>query len=545
MPVPPAQNLSFPDKKIPATALLWYRTTENLFQPSKTKRSGPPRAKDMFDTFSRCHIPPENQMDKRFLRRCHRVQEGFKLWFARRLDWPLQEIPFEALVGTPRSLSALEKILLHICLTLDTDPPDSLTIARELAIHDPAFIDETLRDLANLGAVERTPDGHSRITDLGIECHSRGQLPVKTRRQAVSLFFDPIAGDFPDDPATVAPRQQDAKGNADGALDADFPLARAERISLDTLRRVVRSQGTIAQDKDTVIFAAEPTGSHPTAAGQTGTSPTFPTTQGDGGISWRQVCLLVFRSSRGEIRLQVCDPSLQPGHVWFQRVLETRLQEDRIDWGHLLGPLLISTTAPQDNGSAIASAAPEPIGLSALAVHEVRKKVLEVIALAKDTVLMQAQGLPGNGTAILSEVICQAAQRGAHCHLLWDNQVPAGAWRWAPIHNNIQHRLSSAVSQEFLVADRQALVGSAVCRGRPWIGSASLSLLLAGCSQEHLTCQAAEEKFLDAWEQGRPVENGQLHPPALVAVPAAEYRSQSAEPQTLGGTHTFKKETCQ
>jgi len=368
---------------------------------------------------------------------------------------------------------------------------------------------------------------------------------VETRRQAVSLLFDPIAGDFPDDPVTVAPRQQHTKSVAIGALDADFPSARAERIDLDTLRRVVRSQKAITQNKDAVIFAAEPAGPHPTGPGQTETSPTSPTAQGDGGISWRQMCLLVFRSPIGEIRLQVCDPSLRSGHDWFQRVLESRLQEDRIDWGRLLGPLLATSIAPQDQGPVIASAAREPVALTALAVYEVQDKILDLIDRTRDTLLVQTQGLPANVAATMAEAIRQAAQRGTRCRLLWGDQVPANDWLRVPAHDNIQHRRSSAVSQEFLVADRQALVGSAVCRSRLWMGSATLSLMLAGYSQEHWACQAAEEVFLDTWEQGRPVEDIQPLPPALVAVPAMECRSPSAEPQTLGDTHPFKKEACQ
>ncbi|GAF93417.1 unnamed protein product, partial [marine sediment metagenome] len=54
----------------------------------------------MFETFWR-NDPPARQQ-ARAARHSGKLPDGRRLWLSRRLDWPLQEIPFRARVATPR-----------------------------------------------------------------------------------------------------------------------------------------------------------------------------------------------------------------------------------------------------------------------------------------------------------------------------------------------------------------------------------------------------------------------------------------------------------
>ena len=139
-------------------------------------------------------IPMSQTLDPVAMRRLPKAPDGHQPHLTRRMAWPMQEMRFRALVGTPRQLSAFERILLQIYLTMPNDSPSAKTIADELAIRDSFFVDEVLKDLLELGAVHTDSTSHVAVTDLGWECQRKGHVPSDPRWVNVHLFFDPVAG---------------------------------------------------------------------------------------------------------------------------------------------------------------------------------------------------------------------------------------------------------------------------------------------------------------------------------------------------------------
>ena len=308
----------------------------------------------MIETFPQNGVPSD--LPRSGTRHRGGTRTGDRLLLSRRVDWPLQVIPFRARVATPRTLTVLENILLHIHLTIPDTAPDVATITAELALEDPYFVEQTLQDLADLGAVEFDPSGHARVTDLGWECHRRGQVPSEAREQNLLILFDPIAGTFPD-------IQLDLEEGEAGTevshhpIDPDFQLADPNRIDLETIREVAARQDLVPERGNAVIFAAEPI---ETGAGS-GDGPD-PLSGQDAphaaGLRWQGARLLVFVNDRGEARGEIRGPS--PLAEWFQKVFDARLRDGCIDWRHLLGDSAIP-------GGAAAAATLEEVVLASRA----------------------------------------------------------------------------------------------------------------------------------------------------------------------------------
>jgi hypothetical protein len=182
----------------------------------------------MFETFSKHHSTAKEQP----MAGPVQVPEGCGLWYACRVGWPLQELSFRVIEGAPRRLSCLEDILLQIYRVMADDPPNSQTIAHELAIQDGFFVDETLSVLTALDLLTKDSEGKLHVTDLGAECHSRGEIPGKTRQRTVSVLFDPVGHDFPDIPATLGGFQGYAEARGVGRIGLPYQLAEASRIDL-------------------------------------------------------------------------------------------------------------------------------------------------------------------------------------------------------------------------------------------------------------------------------------------------------------------------
>lgn len=272
----------------------------------------------MSETFSQSHIGADQQVEEGILHSPGDCQDGYRLWFARRLVWPLQFIYFDAVVATPRKLSSLEKILLYIYQAMQDSPPDSATIAQKLGIKDSFFVNETIRELRMLGALQIDSEGKINITDLGCECHSRGQLPSESSQKQLSLLFDPIAHEFPDEILVFDEDQNDSKDITLEAIDPNFKLADPNRIDIETIQRIAKAQGLVSNE-DAVIFDAKP----------------VEIEKADGQIFNRQINLQVFLNDNEQVKLNVSDPKSRPTTKWFQQVLDARLEEDRVDLAYL------------------------------------------------------------------------------------------------------------------------------------------------------------------------------------------------------------------
>lgn len=292
----------------------------------------------MSETFSQSHIGADQQVEEGVLHSLEDCPDGYRLWFAKRLTWPLQFIRFEAVVATPRKLSSLEKILLYIYQAMQDAPPDRATIARKLGIKDSFFVNETIRELRMLAALQIDSEGKINITDLGCECHSRGQLPSESSQKQLSLLFDPIAHEFPGKILVLDGEQSDSKDTTLEPIDPNFKLADANRIDIETIQRIAKAQGLVSSE-DAVIFDAKP----------------VEIEKADGQIFNRQIDLQVFSNNKKEVKLNVSDPKSSSVTEWFQQILDARLEEGRIDLAYL--QTLSQETIPQNDSKEVAESA--------------------------------------------------------------------------------------------------------------------------------------------------------------------------------------------
>jgi len=272
----------------------------------------------MSEIFSQAHIEPDQQVEEGILHSLEDCPDGYKLWFARWITWPLQFIHFDALVATPGKLSSLEKILLYIYQAMQDSPPDGATIAQKLGIKDSFFVKKTITELSMLGALQVNSEGKIGITDLGCGCHSKGRLPTEPCQKRLSILFDPIAHEFPDE---ILVFDEDQDGSEDSTLEPiipNFKLADANRIDLGTIQKTAKAQGLLSVE-DAVIFDAKP----------------VETEKANEEICNRQIYLRVFSNDKEQVKLNVSDPKSTSATKWFQRILEARLKEGSIDWAYL------------------------------------------------------------------------------------------------------------------------------------------------------------------------------------------------------------------
>jgi len=458
----------------------------------------------MFETFSHSYIRPNEKVEPHILHNLEEAQDSYKLWFVRRLGWPLQQIPFHAIVSTPRKLSSLETILLHIHQVMQVDPPDTTTIARELAIQDSFFIDQIVSELSMLGALQAGSEGQIRITDLGCECYNRGEMPSQARQQDFSILFDPVAHEFPDSPIVFDSDNSCAEDVTVQSIDPAFQPADPNRIDLETLRQVAAAQGMLSNESDSVIFTAEPVEVQDNG-------------QAAAGISFREVYLLLLLDNQGQINLRVYDQKSKATTKWFQKVIDARLSKGHIDLSYLVGSLKAAVGTPyctDTTGQILFDG--NFISLSRIPAHTVHKKILATVAEAKRRLFMRARGLGDNTYSIhLSEAIENAAERGVRCHLLWDAHLKASGTQIhsnIPTHDNIEHRLASKREQELLIADENIVLAPSVSHIAPPAGEPKTYVLTVGESKNRSAGQKLGQAFLTKWQSGQPFELAGLLP---------------------------------
>ncbi len=234
-------------------------------------------------------------------------------------DWPLQTLRFRAQVATPRQLTVLEQIVLHVYLTLEAPPPAPETVTAELALADPFFVEQTIQELHRLGAVDGDPRDGLRLTDLGWECSRRGQVPSARREQVVAILFDPVAGRFPDvsvEPASVNPAET---GGPRRPIVSEFALADPRRIDLANFRQVAACQRQLSESADAVVFSAEPMAANPPteACPDAEQAPTS-----TDGLWWQPVRFRDVPSGERISKIEVrARPALGP---WFEKILNDR-----------------------------------------------------------------------------------------------------------------------------------------------------------------------------------------------------------------------------
>jgi hypothetical protein len=436
----------------------------------------------MFETFSKHRSTAAGKLTVESIQ----GQEDCELWYACRAGWPLQELSFNVVEGTPRRLSCLEDILLHIYRVMADDPPDSQTIAHELAIQDRFFVDETLDVLTALGLLAKGAERNLHITDSGAECHSRGQIPGKTRQRIVSVLFDLIGHDFPDITAIASDSQGCAKVRGLERISLAYQLAEASRIDIETLKKAATKQGLLPKDNSHTIFAAEPA-------------------DGNSKLTYHEVYLSFFLRGKAQLSIEVHDPENPHATRWFQRVIDSKLKDGQIDLGQLLGSL------GPDGKSHITETAttglPRDIDFGCLDMvpaHMVKDTAIRVVSQAKQDLVMQSRGAGNNGHAkALFEAVRTAAERGVNCHLLWDGGLNTSVTeleRDILCHQNIRHRKGTPVIQELLLSDTGILLASWPLEVTICGSDLKTVVLLTGKTSNTLTCKRTAETFAERWD---------------------------------------------
>ena len=344
----------------------------------------------MFETYSKNHIAAEQRIDSGVLRKFGKAPRGTELLYACKWVWPFQQINFNITTATPKRLSCVGNILLYIYQVMPDNPPDSKTIADELAIGDSFFIDEAITELIRIGALETDQTGRIAITEMGCEYHTRGQIPGRSRKQKVSLCFDTVKHEFPDQSLFPESDQVGKQVNNSRCIVPNYNSADAKRIDLDTIRRAASSQGLLSGE-DVLVTHAEPD-----------------EVDTEAGIFFKAVYLLVFVDDNEKVTLRIHDPQSKFTSKWFQQAIDDCLKKDAIDFLYLFGSLAADTAAGVGTNGDLD-------GLTPIPVHEVPKKILTVVKQADRSLFMHTLGFGDNINGHkdgLWNAIYEAADRG-------------------------------------------------------------------------------------------------------------------------------------
>ena len=461
--------------------------------------------------------------------------DGFRSWLSRRFDWPLQVLSFRAQVATPRPLTVFERIVLHICAAFDGETPDAETISEELAIGDDYFVEQTLRDLADAGALA-VDGGGVGLTDLGWTCYRGGIVPSETTERILSLVFDPLTGGFPD--CAIAPASLDARAEPDRAIGEEIVPADPLRVDLDTIRTVAQCQGVIAGNGRAMITSAEPAEANRAPEGDAERA----TECGSSRICWFPIHVQILLNDEGEYRLEVTSREDGDFTRWVQEELQGRLEENRRLWAHLLGDLA-SPADPHEGGETTAS---HDLGLAWLPASSVHTAILNAVKRARGRLLMQCRG----GADILRaapllDAVLAAAQRGVDCLLMWgeaDGSESLGH------HERIEHRVAP-VGREMLVINERQVVDAGVLSFRAPGSESGVRAIVTGQSENRSACRQAAETFLEAWEAAEggvlwaPPTDTHIAPmPARSSSHGTKVRSTHKADSSRGGARPIIKE---
>jgi len=346
---------------------------------------------------------------------------------------------------------------------------------------DSSFIDEIVRDLIRLGALNIDSAGRIAITDLGRECYARSEIPSASRKQKISLCFDPVRHEFVDRPLSARGDQSHSGNEGKNFQTAvkDLCFADVNRIDLDTIRRVAASQRLLSSE-DAFICDAEP-------------DETEPGIQ----ICPREFYLFVFLDDDGRIYLRAHEPSSESATMWFQGALDERLVQRHIDFSHLLGPLAANAEDGADTNGNLDGLCPIP-------VHRVRERIISAVDEAAESISMQTRGLgaSGNGNVEgLSQAIERAAERGVRCRLLWAGTETN---RYVPLHDNVEHRSTPTTGTEFLVCGNNKVLAASVSQLKLPTGDPATRVLMAGESEESFIHRRLRQHFANRWQVSEP-----------------------------------------
>lgn len=178
-------------------------------------------------------------------------------WVTLTVDWPVHHLELAVEVVEPRTLTALEWVVLRVVEEFQPTPPPLAEVAEELGLDRPDFLHDTLREVVRLRALAlRDPtaptcdlDGFA-FTDSGHELYRRGQIEADPATHAIHAYIDALTDeDLP--PLDVPARRSGVPFHAGLAA----PLTRAS-IGLDRVRSVMRRFHRDILRGDAVVRAA-------------------------------------------------------------------------------------------------------------------------------------------------------------------------------------------------------------------------------------------------------------------------------------------------
>lgn len=163
-------------------------------------------------------------------------------WRRVRVGWPIERVPVLVEVVHPRKLTALEWAVLRVADSFKGDIPSLDEVAEELGIADAVFLQDTLRDVVRLRALEPReaggdPENLSELafTTTGRDLYRRGKIEAEPAEHGLDLFFDALTDEDRAEPKGLH-EQPDIPFPSNGE-----PLEARAAVGLDRVREIVRA----------------------------------------------------------------------------------------------------------------------------------------------------------------------------------------------------------------------------------------------------------------------------------------------------------------
>jgi hypothetical protein len=156
-----------------------------------------------------------------------------------RVSWPVECVPVALEIAHPRKLTALEWALLRVMDAFPDSPPSLEEIAEELGIAESAFLEDALREVVHLRALEpRQGDSWTELRDLrfteqGRDFFRRNLIEGRPSSHTVELWFDALTDESRSKPKIL-------EGEPSRPLVPAEQLQARSTVGLDRARDVVR-----------------------------------------------------------------------------------------------------------------------------------------------------------------------------------------------------------------------------------------------------------------------------------------------------------------
>ena len=178
-------------------------------------------------------------------------------WCLLVLDWLCEVVVLLLEVVAPRTLNAFEWILGHVLTEFSQGARTLAELSNELGIKAPVFLQEGLKTLVELGAVEWIDAAqpadlpNARLTLLGAQLLRTGQAFSLAEHHGMQICLDVLTGE------SMACTPRTIRKNATHPLvDSPQLTRRTEIMGLDRVRAISQAQGDPFHQADSQIRSA-------------------------------------------------------------------------------------------------------------------------------------------------------------------------------------------------------------------------------------------------------------------------------------------------